>query len=197
MKLFITTKAIFYFIIVLLSFLIVSCGSSRPSATTGILGEVEIGIPQGCSGPEYASSNGFIRASSSGESKDMVMSKKKSKSNTLAELASKIEISVNVVVENYTKSSNLNLTENIETIYTDLTKYTVNQNIRGYKVICEKVTQTSDGKYRTYLTYEIPVDNIINPVFDNLSKNDELKFKYDYQKFKQTVEEEINKVDNQ
>lgn len=198
MKLFISTKAIFYFIIVVPSFLIVSCSSSRPTGATGIPGEVhQIGIPQGCSGPEYASSNGFIRANAYGESSDRSMSRKIAKSNALAELASKIEVSVNVVVENYTKSSSLNLTENIETIYTELISQTVNQNIRGYKVICEKVIKTSDGRYRTYLTYEIPVDNIINPVFDNLSENDELKFKYDYQKFKQTVEEEIIKVDNQ
>ena len=47
------------------------------------------------------------------------------------------------------------------------------------------------------MTLEIPVDNVSSSLYDNISRDEKLKSKYSYQKFKQTLEEEINKADNQ
>ena len=43
---------------------------------------------------------------------------------------------------------------------------------------------------------ELPVDNIINPVYDQISKDTELKIDYDYQKFKKDFEDEMQKMEN-
>ncbi len=149
-----------------------------------------------CSGEQYRSSEGFIRANSFGESNDMVMSKKVAKSNTLEELASKIEVNVMAVIDNYYNRRQKNMDESITKRYEELVRQTVKQKITGYKSICEKMVKTSDNKYRMFLAFELPVDNVLNDVYNNISDDQELKIDYDYEKFKKTFEEEMSKMDN-
>ena len=150
-----------------------------------------------CSGEQYRSSEGFIRANSIGESNDMVMSRKVAKSNTLEELASKIEVTVKAVIDNYYNRRQKNMDESIEKRYEELIRQVVNQKINGYKTICEKMVETPEKKYRTFLAYELPVDNILSDVYNNISKDQELKIDYDYEKFKKTFEEEMKKMSNE
>ncbi len=159
--------------------------------------EDELEIKQFCSTMDYPSTSEFIRAGSFGESKDMAMSKKVAKSNTLEELGSKIEVSVKAVIDNYNSRRQKDDNESVEKRYEELIRTVVNQKITGYKTVCDKVTKTKEGKYRTYLVYELPIDNVLNPVYTKISKDDELKVDYDYQKFKNTFEEEMKKAENQ
>ena len=85
------------------------------------------------------------------------------------------------------------MNESVEKRYEELIRTVVNQKINGYNSVCDKVTKTKEGKYRAYLVYELPVDNVLNPVYNSISKDDELKVDYDYQKFKNTFEEEMKK----
>lgn len=171
-----------------------NCKSSKKAPKPKYEDEQEIVVR--CSGPEYQSSEGFIRANSMGESNDMVMSKKVAKSNTLEELASKIEVSVKAVIDNYNNRRQKSKNEDVEKRYEELIRTVVKQKINGYKSICEKVTKTSDNKYRTYLAYELPVDNVLNPLYNQISKDDQLKIDYDYQKFKKTFEDEMKNMEN-
>lgn len=182
-----------------LSLFILSCGSSKKTSDPDLKVENadEIEIKQFCTGDEYRSSDGFIRARFYGESNDMALSKKVAKSNTLEELGSKIEVTVKAVIDNYNSRRQKDINESVEQRYEELIRTTVKQKINGYKTVCEKVTKNKDGKYRTYLVYEIPVDNVLNPTYDKLSKDDELKVDYDYQKFKETFEEEMKNLESQ
>ena len=196
----ITWRSFFsFFILISIGIMATSCGSSKKTTDPDIKVENadEIEIKQFCTGTEFESSEGFIRARFFGESNDMAMSKKVAKSNTLEELASKIEVSVKAVIDNYNSRRQKDVNESVEKRFEELIRTTVKQKINGYKTICEKVTKTKEGKYRTYLVYELATDNVLNPLYDNLSKDDELKVDYDYQKFKQTFEEEMNKQKNQ
>ncbi|WP_196884972.1 hypothetical protein [Aureivirga sp. CE67] len=157
-------------------------------------GEVEIIVH--CSGPDYYSTDKFIRGNSIGESSDMTLSKKKSRNNTLQELSSKISTTVKAVIDNYEKSVETASGEDIEKRYEALTREVINQNISGYRTICEKVTKTKEGKYKTYLAYEISIDNLINPLIKKLNKDEHIKVDYDYEKFKETFEEELKKQEN-
>lgn len=172
-----------------------NCKSSKKAAEAEY-DDGEIQVKLRCSGPEYQSTEGFIRASFFGESNDMAMSKKAAKSNTLAELASKIEVSVKAVIDDYNSRRQKDLNESVEKRYEELIRQVVNQKITGYSTICEEVTKTKENKYRTYLAVELPVDNVLNPVYNDISKDDELKIDYDYQKFKETFEEEMKKAEN-
>jgi hypothetical protein len=193
MKTHLLKKTLSYTVLLILFFAISGCGSTKLAVTS----DDEVEIKQLCSGSEYNSTPEFIRANFLGESNDMAMSKKVAKSNTLAELASQIEVTVKAVIDNYNSRRQMNLNETIEKRYEELIRQVVNQNITGYKTICERVTKTKDNKYRTYLAIELPVDNVLNPFFNQISKDDELKVDYDYQKFKNTFEEEMKKVENQ
>lgn len=186
-------------LIISLGFFISSCGSSKKTSDPNLKVENadEVEIKQYCVGEEYKSTDGFIRARFFGESNDKAMSKKVAKSNTLEELASKIEVSVKAVIDNYNSRRQKDINESVEKRYEELIRTTVKQKINGYRTLCEKVTKTKEGKYRTYLVYEIPVDNVLNPTYNKISKDDELKVDYDYQKFKQTFEEEMKNLEDQ
>jgi hypothetical protein len=171
-----------------------NCKSSKKAPKAAYEDEQEIVVR--CSGPDYQSTEGFIRANSMGESNDMVLSKKIAKSNTLDELSSKIEVTVKTVIDNYNSRRQKNMEENVEKRYEELIRTVVSQKINGYKNICEKVTKTADNKYRTYLAFELPIDNVLNPIYDKISKDNELKIDYDYQKFKNTFNEEMQNAEN-
>ena len=185
-------KTLSLFMVLSLGLFMTSCGSSKNTTEPQLRTEApeEVEIIQVCGGLEMESSDGFIRARFFGESNDMAMSKKVAKSNTLEELSSKIEVTVKAVIDNYNSRRQKDLNESVEKRYEELIRTTVKQKINGYRTICEKTTRTKDGKYRTYLVYELPVDNVLNPTYDKISKDDEHKVDYDYQKFKQTFEEE-------
>jgi hypothetical protein len=80
--------------------------------------------------------------------------------------------------------------------YEELTRLVVKQEINGYKTVCEKVVKTTDNKYRTYLAFELPIDSMLNPIYNKISSDKELKIDYDYEKFKKTFEEEMQKMEN-
>ncbi len=193
-------KLLSFMLIFALAFVATNCKSPKEVAETPkpkSQYEDEVEIKQFCSGAQYESTDGFIRARSYGESNDMGMSGKVARSNTLSELSSKIEVSVQAVIDNYNSRRQKDLNESVEKRYEELIREVVNQKINGYKTICDKVTKTKENKYRTYYVFELPVDNVLNPVYNKISKDDELKVDYDYQKFKNTFEDEMRKADNQ
>jgi len=196
MKHFTPTKILSLMMLITAVLLMSNCKSTKEVADAPKGNSDETLIEVYCTGPEYESNDGFIRASFFGESGDMALSKKVAKSNTLEELSSKIEVSVKAVIDNYNSSREKDLNESVEKKYEELIRQVVKQKITGYKTVCEKVTKTKEGKYRTYLAYELPVDNVLDPVYTKISKDDELKVDYDYQKFKKTFEEEMRKTEN-
>lgn len=171
-----------------------SCSSAKVAQKV-MPDEVEISVH--CSGPDFWSTEGMIRANNIGESLNMAISKKKARSNTLQELASKIETTIKAVVDNYQKSVNNAMSEDIEQRYEELARETINQKINGYKTICEKVTRTSKGSYKTYLAFELPVDNVLKDLHNKISSDEKLKIDYDYEKFKKTFDNEMKKMENQ
>ncbi|MCG8473997.1 MAG: hypothetical protein MI784_00720 [Cytophagales bacterium] len=170
-----------------------SCKSSKKVAANQP-DEVEITVH--CSGVEYTSTDKFIRANSMAESADMTLSKKKARNNTLQELSSKIETTVKAVIDNYEKSVETASGEEIQKRYEALTREVVNQKISGYKTICEKVTRTRKGSFRTYLAFEISLDALVEPLVNKLNADEKLRVDYEYEKFKKTFEDELKKEAN-
>ena len=187
-------KTVLFVMGIAIAMLMTNCKSSK-NATGKSEGEVL--IKQYCTGEEYRSDENYIRSNFSGESNDMVMSKKVARANTLEELASKIQVTVKSVIDNYYNRRQLNLDENVSKRYEELTRLVVKQEINGYKTVCEKVVKTTDNKYRTYLAFELPIDSMLNPIYNKISSDKELKIDYDYEKFKKTFEEEMQKMENQ
>lgn len=194
-KLFFTKTIAIMTTMVLFSFLIDGCKSKEKVAKVEDQGEKLIEVY--CSGPDYQSNNEFFRANQVGESVDQATAKKKAQSNARAELASAIETTVKAVIDNYVNSRELNNVEEAEERFESLSREVVNQKLTGVNTICEKTTKTSDGKYKTYIAIELAGDELMSALNERLSKDAKLKIDYDYEQFKKTFEDEMNKMEKE
>jgi hypothetical protein len=157
-------------------------------------GEKEIVVP--CSGPDFFTTTKVFRANSIGESMDQVTSKKKALTNARNELAQSIQTTVKTVTDNYTNSRALNRKEELEQKFESLNREVVEQTLQGVRTICEKLVQTKEGNYKTYVAIELSADDLVKQYNERLSKDDRLKIDYDYEKFKDTFNQEMEKKKN-
>jgi hypothetical protein len=172
---------------------IVSCSGSKKAASQPIpANEVEVVIP--CSGPDFFTNKKYFRANSIGESLDQVVSKKKALSNARADLAASVKILVESVVDNYVKSSELNNVEQVEERFEGLNREVIKEELVGIKTICEKLTRTSEGKFKTYIAIELSAQKLVDKFHERMMKDDLLKIDYDYEKFKNTFEKEMENM---
>src|SRR5918993_8068 len=155
-------------------------------------GETEVSVP--CSGSEFFTTNKYFRANSIGESQDQVTSKKKGLANARAELAASIQTTVKAVTDNYTNSREMNNKEQVEERFEQLNREIVDQKLTGVKTICEKLMKTGNGTYKTYVAIELSAEELVASYNERLSKDDRLKIDYDYEKFKETFENEMEKM---
>lgn len=153
-------------------------------------------VEQHCHGPEFMSNNDYFRASAVGESRDQAVSKKKALSNAKANLAGYISTQVKAVIDNYLKDVELNNTSELEERYEGLSREVVNQELTGIRVMCDKLTKTTSGNYKSYVAIELAGDEIMSAMNQRISKDAKLKIDYDYEKFKQTFEDEMNKMED-
>jgi hypothetical protein len=155
-------------------------------------GEKEVVVP--CSGPDFFTTNKVFRANSIGESMDQVTSKKKALTNARNELAQAIQTTVKTVTDNYTNSTSMNKKEELEQKFESLNREVVDQTLQGIRTICEKLVQTKEGNYKTYIAIELSADDLVQQYNQRLSKDDKLKVDYDYEKFKDTFNKEMDKM---
>ena len=168
--------------------LITGCKSKEKTP----VGEKEVVVP--CSGPDFFTNNKVFRANSIGESMDQVTSKKKALTNARNELAQAINTTVKTVTDNYTNSRELNKKEELEQRFESLNREVVDQSLTGVRTICEKLVQTKEGTYKTYIALELSADELVAKYNERLSKDDRLKIDYDYEKFKDTFNKEMDKM---
>jgi hypothetical protein len=157
-------------------------------------GEKEIVVP--CSGPDFFTTSKVFRSNSIGESMDQVTSKKKALTNARNELAQSIQTTVKTVTDNYTNSRSMNRKEELEQKFEQLNREVVEQTLQGVRTICEKLVQTKEGNYKTYVAIELSADDLVKQYNERLSKDDRLKIDYDYEKFKDTFNQEMEKKKN-
>ena len=186
-------KKLTYSTFVLLAFgaFMIGCKSKEKAPPKG---ETEVVVP--CSGPDFFTTTKFFRSNSIGESQDQVTSKKKALANARAELASSISTTVKAVTDNYVNSREMNNKEQVEERFEQLNREIVDQQLTGIKTICEKLMKTDNGTYKTYIAIELSADDLVASYNEKLSKDDRLKIDYDYEKFKETFDKEMEKMGN-
>ena len=173
--------------------LLFACRSSKKAANQLIpLTEVEFVIP--CSGADFFTNKKYFRANSFGESLDQVVSKKKALGNARADIAASVKIMVESVVDNYVKSSELNNLEQVEERFEGLNREIIKEELVGIKTICEKLTKTTEGKFKTYIAIELSAQKLVDKFHERMMKDDLLMIDYDYEKFKDTFEKEMGKL---
>jgi hypothetical protein len=149
-----------------------------------------------CYGPEYQTDKEHFRASATGESMDQMMSEKKAGSEARAKLAAQIETVVKTVTDNYGKSAEMNKKEELMKRYETLSREVINQKLSGTHEICNKQTKTKEGNYKTYITLELGGNDVLSALNSKLSSDDMIKIDYNYEKFKKTFEDEMNKMES-
>ncbi len=157
-------------------------------------GEKEVIVP--CSGSDYFTTAKAFRANSIGESQDQVTSKKKALTNARNELAQAINTTVKTVTDNYVNSREFNNKEEVEERFESLNREVVNQTLSGIRTLCEKLVKTDQGTYKTYVAIELSAEELVSKYNERLSKDERLKIDYDYEKFKETFEKEMEKMGN-
>ena len=177
-------------VVVIAAALIGGCKSSKKDKAPA--GETEVVVP--CSGPDYFTSNKVFRGNSIGESMDQVTSKKKALTNARNELAQAIQTTVKTVTDNYTNSTSVDKREQLEQKFESLNREVVDQTLQGIRIICEKLVQTKDGNYKTYIAIELSADDLVKQYNSRITADEKLKVDYDYEKFKDTFNKEMDKM---
>lgn len=172
-----------------------ACGKKKKAAEAAKpVGEVLIN--EYCSGDKYMSDKETFRATATGESMDRETAKKKARSNANAEMAKTISSTMKIVGDNYTNSTEFNNKEELTETFQEMARTLVDQELRGVVEICEKLTQRPDGIFVSYVALELSGSKIADAYNKGLSSNDKLKADYNYEKFKETFEKEMEKFSN-
>jgi hypothetical protein len=163
--------------------------ATKPDPT----GETEVIIP--CSGPEFFTDNKVFRANAFGESMDQATAKKKAMSNARADLAAAINTRVKSVIDNYVNSREMQNREEIGERYEALSREVVDQQLTGTKTLCEKTMRVNaTGNYKTYVAIELSAQELLAAYNSRLSSDERLRVDYDYEKFKETFEKEMERM---
>ncbi|HQW05488.1 MAG: hypothetical protein IPH05_15065 [Flavobacteriales bacterium] len=179
----------------MLSGAMTACKSKKKAAAVAAppSGETEIKVL--CSGPEFFTDNKVFRANALGESMDQATAKKKALANARAQMASDINTQIKGVIDNYVNSREMNNREEVAERFEGLTREVVDQKLTGVRTICEKqVTVNATGNFKTYIAIELSAQDLLAAYNERLSNDERLRIDYDYEKFKETFEAEMNKL---
>jgi hypothetical protein len=179
----------------MLSGAMTACKSKKKAAAAAAPPDGETEVKVLCSGPEYFTDNKVFRANALGESLDQATAKKKAMSNARADLAASINTQVKAVIDNYVNSREMNNREEVGERYEALAREVVDQKLTGTKTICEKMMKVnSSGNYKCYVAIELSAQELLAAYNERLSTDERLRIDYDYEKFKETFEKEMEKL---
>ncbi|MFN6177888.1 MAG: hypothetical protein ACK46G_10165 [Flavobacteriales bacterium] len=182
----------------MLSGAMTACKSKKKAAAAAAPPDGETEVKVLCSGPEYFTDNKVFRANALGESMDQATAKKKAMSNARADLAASINTQVKAVIDNYVNSREMNNREEVGERYEALAREVVDQKLTGTKTICEKMMKVnSSGNYKCYVAIELSAQELLAAYNERLSTDERLRIDYDYEKFKETFEKEMEKMGKQ
>ena len=154
----------------------------------------EVLINEYCTGEQYQSTKDAFRSTATGESMDRETAKKKARSNAQSELAKTISSTMKIVGDNYVNSTEFNNKEEVTETFQEMARTVVDQELRGAVEICEKLTQRENGTFVSYVALELSGSKIADAYNSGLSQNEKLKADYNYEKFKDTFEKEMEKM---
>lgn len=179
--------------------LIISCGpakskdlNQKPTNNPDVVENIEP-----CTGKNYATNDEFLRATINYKHINSTEGKRLSREFAIEALANQIETIVSSVSDNYRKTVELGNDQVFEARFENLTRLVVSDSKIGYKLICERnFTEKSTGKYINYVTAEFSISDILESANNRISNDEVLKVDYDYEKFKQEFEKEMDRRRN-
>ena len=120
--------------------------------------------------------DGVIRAFGMKESADPQIARQVAATVALSELASKVEITVKSTIDYHVKRIQNNQDEEFEKRYEMKTEQTVDQTLRGWRMVCEEFElDQGTNRYSAFVVIEISQETVLRPIFNELVKDPELK----------------------
>jgi len=174
-----------------------ACGKKKKKAVETPKPKGEVLVNEYCTGDNYMSTKESFRATATGESMDRETAKKKARSNANSEMAKTINTTMKIVGDNYVNSTEFNNKEEITETFQEMSRTVVDQELRGAIEICDKLTQREDGVYVAYVALELSGQKIADAYNSGLSQNEKIKADYNYEKFKDTFNKEMEKLENE
>ncbi len=187
------SKSLLGVIIIAGSMALTGCKGKQKKEEPKVSGETVINMH--CFGSDYFSSKKHLRASGLGESMDRMTAIKKAKNEAKTALASSVETTIKATIDNYVNSREMNNREQVEEKFEGLSREVINQNLSNVKTICEKLTEKKAGGYVAYIAVEMKADELVEAINDRITKEESLRIDYDYEKFKDTFEKEMEKLE--
>jgi hypothetical protein len=194
MKKIMTTKTITLMLMATAVFALGSCKKKEAVVKTP---DGEKIITEYCNSSEHFSDKKTFRGNATGESMDRETAKKKARSNANADLAKALKTTMKIVGDNYVNSTEFNNNEEVTETFNEMARTVIDQELIGAIKICDKLTQKSDGAYVSYMAIELSGNDILEKYNESLSKDERIKAEYNYEKFKETFEAEMEKLGNQ
>lgn len=194
MKKFITTNGLFMLLAATVLIGAQGCKKNKEVVEAKPAGEVIIN--EYCTGESFMSSKETFRSAATGESMSRETAKKISRSNAEDELARTISSTLKAVTDNYVNSTKFNNKEEVTETFNNLARTVVDQQLRGAITICDKLTQKPDGQYVSYIAIELSGEDVAAAYNERLSKDEKIMAEYNYEKFKETFEAEMEKLGN-
>jgi hypothetical protein len=194
MRKFELTKIILLAIVVVGALTLGGC-KGKKKAVDVTAGDVELKIP--CSDNEYHSDKTHFRGTGMGESDNLSAARRKANLDANAMLAAGVNRTIKSVTDRYTQDITVGKASEFAEKFEDMTRSVVNQTLNNVATVCNKTTQSKDGKYKVYVAVEVAKDEMLNNISDRISKDDRLRLDYDKMKFEQIFNQEMDKLANE
>jgi hypothetical protein len=147
-----------------------------------------------CEGKKFSSDDKFYRANVTYDHINRATGKALANEFAQTQISADILTIVNQVSDNYRKTVELGANQVYQARYESMARLVVEDVASSARTICEVTTQnTETKKYTFHVAREVSKGDIINKLNDKISQDEVLKIDYDYEKFKETFEKEMDK----
>jgi hypothetical protein len=172
--------------------ILASCGGSKKITKETASGEIrkEFIIP--CA--DFSeNSKDFFRATASAVSPNHQFAKDKATGLARNSLAQKIEVSVESLFDDYANQYDVGNEQDFKEVTKAITRQVTDQVLSGLTITCEQNFTLSSGVYEVWVGIEMPMENVGKSIYDNVSQEQKIRLDYDYEKFKEELQKELEK----
>ncbi len=185
-------KNIYFLLLGIIALSLISCNSSRKITKETASGEGRDVFIVPCADFSKNSKDAF-RATASATSPNHQFAKEKATTLARSALAQKIETSVETMIDNYANQYDVDNEQEFKEITKAITRQVVDQKLTGLNKTCEQSFTLSSGKYEVWVGIEMPMDNVGKSIYDSISQEKKIRLDYDYEKFKEELQKELEK----
>lgn len=149
-----------------------------------------------CNDSDFHSDHTFFRGTGTGTSQDIKTAKAKASLDANSNLAALVNRTLKSVVDRYTSERSIGENSKFEQRFEQLTRGIINRLLNNVSTVCSK-TFTKDGKYTVYMAVEFSINELLDNIKTEISKDQILQLDYDKMKFENIFNEKMVSLANE